>query len=451
MRSTTIGLELAGLVLEDGRLELKSILGVGAYGVVYLARDWSSPCPCPKRAVKCLSRTGLDERQRTFQRREIALHNIASNHPNVATVYRVFDEGDYTFIVMDYYPGGDLFAMIADRGRYIGDDELVRSVFLQIIDAVGHCHDMGIYHRDLKPENILCSADGTKVVLADFGLATTEAYSRDFGCGSTFYLSPECQGGLFEPVDSYSTIQADLWSLGIILVNLACVRNPWKQATLEDDTFRAYVDDPSILARILPLSASTADICAGLFARNPADRISLRQLRQMVINAPSFSAPPPMPVPPPIPARAMPAKPARPPPSIASSHASSYLSHWSSSCMSEYVQTPSPDMSDMYGYLIAPPPSPYSPHFQHYAAPSTFIAHQPATPAGTPGLVGPEAFGFGRAPSSASSSGSLPPTPQLSPMPLPQMPSHLHSHTRKHQGVGVESMAYFTNHKAAYA
>lgn len=228
MRITTKGHELIGQSIEGGRLELRSVLGVGAYGVVYLARDWASACACPTQcpcrsstfatnsnmsgpsalpptlhhhlphqfqacpcdasggeahhvAVKCLNRNGLDARQRHFQRREIALHSLASNHPNVATVHRVFDEGAYTFIVMDYLSGGDLFAMIADRGRYIGDDELVRSVFLQIIDALAYCHAMGIYHRDLKPENILCSADGTKVVLADFGLATTEAISTDFG------------------------------------------------------------------------------------------------------------------------------------------------------------------------------------------------------------------------------------------------------------------------------
>jgi serine/threonine protein kinase len=365
-------------------------------------------------------------------------------------VHHVFDESDYTFIVMDYLPGGDLFAMIADRGRYIGDDELVRSVFLQIVDAVSHCHEMGIFHRDLKPENILCSSDGTKVVLADFGLATTEPFSRDFGCGSTFYLSPECQGGLFEPVDNYSTVQADLWSLGIILVNLACVRNPWKQATLEDDTFRAYVNDPSILPSILPLSASTAEICAGLFARDPADRITLHELRQMVIEAPSFSAPPPMPVPPPVPARALATKPRRPPPSTTSSYASSFFSHLPSSVVSAYQDIPASDYSDMYGYVPAPPPSPYSPHFHHhYPAPpqyATASVRRPATPAGTPGLVGPEVLGFGRTPSSSSSSGTGPSTPQHSPVPLPAP----HSQSRKYYGVAIESHQFFHNHKLAY-
>lgn len=65
--------------------------------------------------------------------------------------------------------------------QYLGRDDLIREVFLQIIDAVQYCHGNGIYHRDLKPENILVSRSGERVCIADFGLATSEKYSADFG------------------------------------------------------------------------------------------------------------------------------------------------------------------------------------------------------------------------------------------------------------------------------
>lgn len=170
-----------------GRLELVSVLGVGAYGVVYRAVDILTNIPY---AVKALPKSGLDARQRRFQRREIALHHRASQHPNVVSLLRILDSPDCTFVVIEFCPEGDLFSNITEHGHFVGDDQLVKHTFLQILDAVQYCHSVGIYHRDLKPENILVTNNGSTVKLADFGLATTDAITSDFGCGSTFYMSP---------------------------------------------------------------------------------------------------------------------------------------------------------------------------------------------------------------------------------------------------------------------
>ena len=170
-----------------GRLELTSILGVGAYGVVYTALDIHTNTPY---AVKALTKVGLEPRQRRFQQREIRLHYLASQHPNVVSLVRILDSLDCTFVVIEFCPEGDLFSNITERGHFVGNDLLAKHAFLQILDAVEYCHSIGIYHRDLKPENILVTDQGRTVKLADFGLATSDAYTSDFGCGSTFYMSP---------------------------------------------------------------------------------------------------------------------------------------------------------------------------------------------------------------------------------------------------------------------
>jgi serine/threonine protein kinase len=171
---------------------LTGIVGTGAYGVVYSAVDTTTHV---RYAVKCLSKfnadgTPLDRRQLAFQTREIKLHHLASSHRNVVSILKIIDYPDCIYVVLEYCPEGDLFYNITERGQYVGKDELARRVFLQILDAVEHCHSLGIYHRDLKPENVLVSDRGETVKLADFGLATSTERSEDYGCGSTFYMSP---------------------------------------------------------------------------------------------------------------------------------------------------------------------------------------------------------------------------------------------------------------------
>ena len=175
-----------------GSLQLTGILGTGAYGVVYQAVDIKTQI---RYAVKTLSKynpdgTPLDSRQIDFQTREIRLHYLASAHANVVSMLKIIDDPDCIYVILEYCPEGDLFFNITECGQYVGKDELAKKVFLQILDAVEHCHSLGIFHRDLKPENILVSDHGETVKLADFGLATAQPTSEDYGCGSTFYMSP---------------------------------------------------------------------------------------------------------------------------------------------------------------------------------------------------------------------------------------------------------------------
>jgi len=274
-------------------LQLKTILGTGAYGVVYSAFDHNTYTWYAVKALNKYNPNGepLDKRQRDFQSREIQLHYGASAHPNIVSMLKIVDDPECTFVILEYCPEGDLFSNITERGTYIGNDSLVRRAFLQILDAVEHCHRLGIYHRDLKPENILVSNAGMDVLLADFGLATMDTESEDHGCGSTFYMSPEC----LDPSSrkpSYQCAPNDIWSLGVILVNLSCGRNPWKQASEEDTTYRAFKKDRNFLKSILPLSDELNDILGMVFESDPEKRIKVGQLKQLIVQCPSFSAPP---------------------------------------------------------------------------------------------------------------------------------------------------------------
>ena len=174
-----------GTLVDNGFLELVELLRQGRYGNVYRAFDTRSPIPISY-AVKCLPHA--------YTRRQLLrgtrFHKLASAHPNVVSLHRVVKDKDFTYIVMDYYEEGDLFTQILHQRRYLGQDELVKHALLQLLDAVEYSHSLGIYHRDLKPENVLCFDGGLRLAITDFGLATTDAFSEEFGTGSVYHMSP---------------------------------------------------------------------------------------------------------------------------------------------------------------------------------------------------------------------------------------------------------------------
>ena len=292
----------------DGRYRLTRMLGSGTYGVVYEAIDTrasTSGAPAT-RAIKITRKADRKKHELAAARREIALHGLVSNHPNVVTVYDAYEDDNYFYLVMDFCKGGDLFEPIC-RQAYVGNDALVRKAFLSLIDAVEACHSLRIYHRDLKPENILVSDDRSQVFLADFGLATNQPIVQEFYCGTAAYMSPgefrclrlrhpsdaklmfftECIGHLsgFRP---YYTAFSDIWSLGVILVNMISGRNPWEKATLTDPCFVQYVENPDFLFDALAISEGVNDILRHIFLLNPLALLSLQQLRIAILRLDTF-------------------------------------------------------------------------------------------------------------------------------------------------------------------
>ncbi|KAJ3478871.1 hypothetical protein NLI96_g9455 [Meripilus lineatus] len=182
-----------GRILDNGRYHLIRFIASGAYGAVYRAVDLhaaSSNEPNPHRAIKILRKTKLSKNRSLSIKREVKHHAQMSSHPNIVTLRRAFEDCEHVFLVLDYCEGGTLFNQICKEGVYWKNDELIKKVFLGIVDAVLACHVNHVFHRDLKPENILVNEDGSIPYLADFGLATDERFCTTFGAGSSHFMSP---------------------------------------------------------------------------------------------------------------------------------------------------------------------------------------------------------------------------------------------------------------------
>jgi serine/threonine-protein kinase len=225
--------------------ELDRKLGAGGSGVVYLANDTQLMRPV---VLKILRRTTLSiEQMRTTVLREARLAS-AIEHPNVCAIYQVGEEGDEAFIVMQYVPGQSLDKII---GQGPASLQLVLSVGIQIADGLSAAHNLGIFHRDLKPANVMLT-DGGLVKILDFGLArrlrpeeaefdpSKTAPPRAGGPakatytargGTIAYMAPE------QFVTGQSSVQSDIWALGIILYELVSGRHPF--ARPDGDEFQS--------------------------------------------------------------------------------------------------------------------------------------------------------------------------------------------------------------------
>lgn len=261
----------------NDRYKVVTVLNHGSFGVVSLAKDtWKKNRLV---ALKCIhkqqeSAVAIDE-----AKEEIAVHERLGSYKYIASLLDHFETEESTFLVMEYYPEGDLYEAIrADKGPR--DSGSILEFMLQLIDAVEYAHSKGVYHRDIKPENILIASDGS-VRLADWGLSTTIRDNTEFGVGSERYMAPE----LFDKnIDSYDAEKADIWSIGICLLNIIFARNPFTIASQKDKLFMDFASSRESLFDIFPtLSCDVFAVLRYALTIDPDNR-SLENMREELLN-----------------------------------------------------------------------------------------------------------------------------------------------------------------------
>ncbi|CAE6531653.1 unnamed protein product [Rhizoctonia solani] len=284
-------------------------------------------------AIKCLSRASLTTPESlAVQMLEATIHGSLPVHPNVVSLHAALESPSCLFLVLEYVRGPDLFYFLEQSRDTLPPSplseeheheftprapshvpqenrtpptpsllsalgpslilsptrlKLIASMFRQMCDAVAACHARGVSHRDIKPENfIVTESQGDRrvvVKLSDFGLATGDDESADMDCGSAPYMSYECRNNC---APTYKPRAADVWSLGIVLINMLYHVNPWSD-TFEGacPSFTAFRLNPIdfFLSRFAGMTTSVATFLATrVFCIPDANRIDAQGLGEWV-------------------------------------------------------------------------------------------------------------------------------------------------------------------------
>ncbi|KAM4565270.1 calcium/calmodulin-dependent protein kinase type II delta 1 chain isoform 4-T4 [Fundulus diaphanus] len=248
--------------------QLYEELGKGAFSVVKRCMKISTG---HEYAAKIINTKKLSARDHQKLEREARICRLLK-HANIVRLHDSISEEGFHYLVFDLVTGGELFEDIVAREFYSEAD--ASHCIQQILEAVLHCHQMGVVHRDLKPENLLLASKlkGAAVKLADFGLAIEVQGDHQawFGfAGTPGYLSPEVLRK-----DPYGK-PVDMWACGVILYILLVGYPPF----WDEDQHRLYqqikagaYDFPS--PEWDTVTPEAKDLINKMLTINPAKRIT---------------------------------------------------------------------------------------------------------------------------------------------------------------------------------
>jgi serine/threonine protein kinase len=261
-----------------------TVLGTGTYASVREARRKNDGTIW---AVKIINTRTLQQANTDLILREAEML-CSLRHRCITRLTDIFQDQSNVFLVMEMCVGGDLFDRIMEmeHGRY--PEEKARQCMRNILDGLCYLHSKGVAHRDIKPENILlCSKhDDVNIKISDFGLAKrVDATSRlRTIVGTPIYYAPEisrCLGAV-AGLAEYS-VEADMWSLGVLLYALLFGRLPWQLEDIHAYEARVKLGQPCSRVVTFPcdlvhtVSATALDLITKLLIEQPSMRLTAEQ------------------------------------------------------------------------------------------------------------------------------------------------------------------------------
>ena len=273
-------------------------LGSGGMGVVYRAEDTTLRRTV---ALKFLSESSSSNAPVSERLRDEARAASALNHPNICTVYEIGEDAGEVFIAMECIEGRTLGEIIQQGALPI---ETVLRYGRQLASALAHAHERGVIHGDFKPQNVIVTPGGDAKIL-DFGLArrknptefdqqTLETISVDtrIGLGGTLpYMAPEQIAG------GEVTARTDIWSLGIVLYEMATGTRPFVGENLYLLCTSILRDTPSSARTRIPPGLET--VISRCLEKEPARRYQRASEARAALETLSPSAESAVPQPPP--------------------------------------------------------------------------------------------------------------------------------------------------------
>uniref|UniRef100_S4RZ30 non-specific serine/threonine protein kinase n=1 Tax=Petromyzon marinus TaxID=7757 RepID=S4RZ30_PETMA len=249
-------------------------LGDGAFGKVYKAQNKESGVLAAAKVIETKSEEELEDYM-------VEIEILAlCDHPNIVGLLNAFYYENKLWIFIEFCPGGAVDAIMLELERGLAEPQ-IRVVCKQMLEALNYLHTHRIIHRDLKAGNILLTFEGD-VKLADFGVSaknTRTLQRRDSFIGTPYWMAPEvvmCETMKDAPYD----YKADIWSLGITLIELAQMEPPNHELNPMRVMLKIAKNDPPSLSFPSKWSAEFTDFLKKCLDKNPETRWNALQLLQ---------------------------------------------------------------------------------------------------------------------------------------------------------------------------